>query len=406
MPEKGDPGMNRLHKYSTSLLVVQVVALVCIFGVEITGRILRFDYDFKAMALARTPIYYRQPLQWAGEAFYRRPGPDRWRGQVLRSGLIQSGYIDDGTYEAEPVRTIEYDQDGFRNPSGTGDWHIAVVGDSFTELGYLDYEQLFTTIAAHSIGRKVRNLGVSYTGTLAHSFYLRKFGNARSTTDAVLAFFEGNDIQDIVREHGGLLEWEVKHRNNDPGNATLLTDSLPAQSSFIRALYRLALRRPTRLPAFNAFYKHGGVLEPVQVVNTPPGSEELNLAQRYLVKGALLHWRDTARTLNLRPWLLYLPAKRRVLHAHLSFPQDADPTVSSWTPTDLPGWIRGLCEENGIRFIDPTGALIDAANAGTSPYNLVFDLHLNQEGSEIVGRVLAQALSGQSNEEPAPDRHR
>ncbi len=390
--------MTRLHRCSTSLLVVQIAVLVCILGVEATGRILGFDYEFKAAALSRTPIYYRHPLLWAGEAFYRRPGPDRWRGQVLRSGLIQSGYLDDDTYENETVRTIEYDHEGFRNPADLDDWEIAVVGDSFTELGYLDYEQLFTAIAARKLGKRVRNLGVSYTGTLTHAFYLREFGKAPSTTDAVLAFFEGNDIQDIVREHEGLLEWKAKHRHSDPTNAKPLADSLPAQSSLIRALYRLALRRPAKHPAFNAFYKHGGALEPVQVVTSPPGSEELNLAQQYLVKGALLHWRDTARSLNLRPWLLYLPAKRRVLHSKLSFPRDADPRVSSWTPTDLPGWIRTLCEENGIGFIDPKEALIQAVNGGKSPYNLVFDLHLNREGSEIVGRVLAQALSGQSSE--------
>lgn len=379
------------------MLAFQVVALVCVLGVELTGHILRFDYDFNTAALARTPIYYRQPLLWAGEAFYRRPGPDRWRGQVLRSGLIQSGYIDDGTYRTEPVRTIEYDQDGFRNPSGMSDWHIAVVGDSFTELGYLDYEQLFTTIAARNIRRKVRNLGVSYTGTLAHTFYLRQFGKAPSTTDAVLAFFEGNDIQDMVREHEGLLKWKANHRNSGRDKSALLTDSVPAQSSFIRAVYRLAAGGRPKLRAVNAFYKRGSMLEPVQVVGSPPGSEELNLAQRYLVKGALLHWRDTARSLNLRPWLLYLPDKHRVLHAKLTFPRDADPRLSSWTPTDLPGWIQALCEENDIRFINPTEALVDAANAGRPPYNLVFDNHLNGEGSEIVARALAQALSGRKD---------
>ena len=55
--------------------------------------------------------------------------------------------------------TVQYDEAGFRNPAGMLDWDIAVAGDSFTELGYLRHEDLFTTVLGQILDARVLNLG-------------------------------------------------------------------------------------------------------------------------------------------------------------------------------------------------------------------------------------------------------
>ena len=59
-------------------------------------------------------------------------------------------------------------------------------------------------MAGERLGVRVKNLGVSGTGGFSHAAYLKHYGVAPSTSDAVLVFFEGNDLKDLVRELNGV----------------------------------------------------------------------------------------------------------------------------------------------------------------------------------------------------------
>src|ERR1051325_9802192 len=166
--------------------------MLAILLLEATCRLLGVDFEFKRRAFNEIPIFYRQPVVPVGLAFWRRPGPDLWKGKELDTMYQLNGGVD-GRYAAERPVSIAYDADGFRNPEKLADWEIVVVGDSMTELGFLPYKDLFTTRLGRSLGLRVKNLGVSYTGTLTHTAYLLEFGRAASTRDAVLVFYEGND---------------------------------------------------------------------------------------------------------------------------------------------------------------------------------------------------------------------
>src|SRR5688572_25096295 len=174
------------------LLLVAAAVAGTVLLLEVACRLLGVDFEFKARAFERVPIFYRQPVVPVGDGFFRRPGPATWTGRVLDAGM-RAVQRHEGIYAADPVVTIAYDRDGFRNPEDLADWGVAVAGDSFTELGHLPYEELFTTGLARRLGTGVRNLGVSYTGPFTQTFYLRAYGRAPSTSDAVLVFFEGND---------------------------------------------------------------------------------------------------------------------------------------------------------------------------------------------------------------------
>jgi len=54
---------------------------------EVVCRLVRVDFDFKARAFERVPIFYRQPVVPVGPGFLRRPGPARWSGRVIATWL-------------------------------------------------------------------------------------------------------------------------------------------------------------------------------------------------------------------------------------------------------------------------------------------------------------------------------
>jgi hypothetical protein len=144
-------------------LLALVSVAVTVLLLEIGGRLADFDFEFNAHAFNTVPIFYRQPIVPVGEAFFRRPGPDRWEGNAI-DVMYRMGGGTDGAYRDAPPVVATYDALGFRNPDALADWEIAIAGDSFTELGFLPYDDLFTTRVAGALGVRVKNLGVSYTG--------------------------------------------------------------------------------------------------------------------------------------------------------------------------------------------------------------------------------------------------
>src|SRR5262249_49799046 len=141
-------------------------------------RLTQFDFAQEERKWRAVPPYWRAPIIPSGEAFFRRPGPEPWAGQVLNI-RVQQLHIFPNPYTNEPAVTLVYDEQGFRNEGGWTDWEVAIAGDSFTEQGYLTSDQMFTTILGKLINARVLNLGVSYTGPLSQLSYLRDYGIAK-----------------------------------------------------------------------------------------------------------------------------------------------------------------------------------------------------------------------------------
>jgi hypothetical protein len=381
--------VTRIRSIAGPLLALGSVALT-VLAIEVGFRLADFDFEFKRRAFARVPIFYRQPVVPVGPGFYRRPGPDGWRGQVIRPWARWNGCLDD-VYRDEPERSIAYDSLGFRNPPDLLDWDIVVVGDSFTELGALPDEEIFTTRLGRLLGRRVKNLGVGGTGTYTQAFYLDAWGKASATTDAVLVFFEGNDFLDIVEE--------VRQREEHSRGVARLRleqlpsrlDGLPNQRSFLTAAYRWVTRTPPTgiVDCSNAFFVSDDTRTPVTLEwALPPDRRHLTAELRARVADAIDTFAATATRLGLRPWLAFMPCKRRVLDGHL-VPAPGHPLPA--LPPGTPALIAVIAREAGVHFIDLTPALRAEVEAGRLPVE-TWDSHLNALGAERVARTLADAL--------------
>lgn len=384
--------------------------------IELGFRVARFDFEFKQRAIERTPIFFRQPLVSMGNGLFRREGPARWEGRVL-TPMLERHRVPEHFHPHEPARVIEYDRDGFRNPPGLADWEIAVAGDSFTELGHLPEDALFTTRLSVSLGLRVRNLGVSYTGPWSHVAYLQRFGRAASLRHAVLAFFEGNDLADVVREGRQRRAARVRAAQRafadqllatlgepPPVDERALLAALEPQSSFLlasrRAIARLPSEREPLLP--NAHFAGAEGPVPVTVTYTPASLAESPREVRQQLGAALDAWARTARAAGAEPWLLFLPTKRRVLDGRLDFEPETPEPLRRWAPNPLPEEIRELAAARGIRFVDATPALASEAARGRLPYEPVWDTHLNRLGAAVVARVLEEALREGESARSAP----
>ncbi len=354
-------------------------------------RVIGFNFAAREEeAWRRQPIYFRQPIVPTGSVFFRRPGPEQWIGQVLRTEYRSLGAVPD-PHADEPVITAAYDRRGFRNPDPMTDWGIAVAGDSFTEQGYLAYEQLFTSVLARELDVAVLNLGTSHTGPLAQLSYLEDYGVAAATRHAVIVFFEGNDLEDLAGECKALTRWEeTGHRE---------TREFGKQSSFLRAVNKLVWRarhegwfRAGPKPGWiHAYFTSSEGDIPVRLGYAPPGGAQLPSGTLGDLDRFFRRYAGFQADRHVTAWLAYMPCKERVLHGRIAFTADAPGKVKAWQPTDLPEVVSGLCARHGIGFIDLTPALAGEARDKRLPFNAV-DTHLNAQGSLVVGRELARRL--------------
>jgi hypothetical protein len=291
-------------------------------------------------------------------------------------------------YPDEPVVTIHYDRFGFRNDDDLKAWDIAVAGDSFTELGYLPTEQLFTTILGRRLQRRVLNLGVASTGPFTYLSYLQDYGLCPEIRETLVVFYEGNDMEDLRREQA---DWRRFQKTGQRPRR-----EVHRQTSVLRALGERLRRTDPLAPQLpvDAWFQsaHGRVAVTLQ----PPPRSRADQPAEALQALAIFadRYAAFARQHGVRPWLAYMPCKQRVWHGRLEFIATAADNLKTWQPNDLPAVVAAECARTGIGFIDLTPALREATDrTGELLFNTIYDTHLNAGGSAVVAEALARALT-------------
>lgn len=341
----------------------------------------------------QTSPFFRMPSVRIESVFFRKPGPLHWEGRPLKL-LLENSQAADTTYDDEPLMSADYDTQGFRNAPALADWDITVVGDSYTELGFLPQSELFTSVLAQRSGLRVKNLGASSSGPFTYECFFRHFGSAPSTRHAMFVVFEGNDVTDAEKESLALLDFQRTGRPPDR--------EYHPQPSLLTAAWRAApqwLHPPPRRQFANAWLKLSTQEVPVTLSDAwlPPAPETLTPRQKECFERALRQMHQAATAARVKPWLVLLPACNRLYAGRLRFSPSTPPAAAAWQKNDLPNYITTLAVKHGFTVIDTTPALQAAVDAGRMVYNPVRDFHFNAEGSRIVGETMAAALS-----QPAP----
>lgn len=386
------PPQSGLARFSRRVCVLASALILSLAAIEAFFRGVRFDFRRQAAALERTPPFYRKPALPCGTVFFRRQGPLEWTGQPLRS-VLRALHLEADAYADEPPVRVRYDAFGFRNHPRPEAWEIAVAGDSFTELGHLPHEDLFTTRLAARLGGRVLNLGASNTGPLMHLTYLAEFGRSPATREAMIVFYEGNDWADLAYESAAEQRFRATGRRP--------TREIRPQTSFLRALGEWMRAEPRPAPPAPLPVEAWLLVRTGRVAVTlgppPPAWGDLPPATRAACEDFLRRFAEWARAHAIRPWLAFMPVKQRVWHGLLEFSPAATPEMLRWQPTDAPAALAEACARYRIRFVDLTPALqADTRAHGEPVFNTLYDTHLNARGARVVAEALARAF-----EEPA-----
>ena len=361
-------------------------------SIEAAGRLAKVDFSAFGRASAESkrkayPPWTQEPDLPLPEVYYQHAGPLTWTGQPLRAlEVLRQGT--DNAYVAEPEITVSYDSAGFRNPEGMRDWDVAVVGDSYTELGYLPDEQLSSSVAAQRSGLRIKNLGVCDTGLLTYARYLKRFGAAPSCKKVVFVMFEGNDIQDTTAEYEALQRYKLTGERD--------YRELGPQTSFAKSLVKVVKdARNQRQPQSyqNAWFTAATPELPVTIsVELPVNPQTMTGIQLTALKAGIAACATEAKALGVDATLVYIPVNNRVYHGLLRFGGSLPPEVPVWQPHDLPRLVAEICDDNNLAFVDTTPVLRMAAEKGRYIHNQILDCHVNAEGARLIGEVIADVL--------------
>jgi hypothetical protein len=210
----------------------------------------------------------------------------------------------------------------FRNESGDAEWEVAVAGDSFTELGFLAHDQLFTTLLTKRTGWRVLNLGVSYTGPLSQLSFLQNYGLSSATRDLVIVFYEGNDFVDLDREVAAQRAYHSKGQ--------VAWEDYGPQTSFFRAIGDWVInsnriKGAAQSEEMDALWMGAGGHVRVTVADLPPSPDDLSPETVQALEHFWTEYADLARRHRVRAWLAYMPAKVRVLYSRIRWGSAIDP---------------------------------------------------------------------------------
>ncbi|MGC3944861.1 MAG: hypothetical protein QM762_10150 [Chryseolinea sp.] len=359
---------------------------------EAGGRLAKVDFSAYERASAESkrkayPPWTQEPDLPLPEVYFQHSGPLSWTGQPLRAlEVLRQGT--DNAYLNEPSITVSYDSAGFRNPENMADWDVVVVGDSYTELGYLPDAEMSSSVAGMRSGFRVKNLGVCDTGLLTYARYLQRFGAAPSCKQVVFVMFEGNDIQDTTAEYEALQRFQLSGERE--------YRQLGPQTSFAKSLIKVvrdARNKPRAQSYQNAWFTAARPELPVTIsVELPIGPKEMTGTQLIALKAGVAACAKEAKALGLAATLVYVPVNNRVYNGLLRFGDSLPAEVPVWQPHDLPRLVAELCAERGMAFVDTTPALRAAAEKGRYVHNRILDCHVNTEGAKLIGDVIGDAL--------------
>ena len=121
-------------------------------------------------------------------------GPDQWLESGDLFGFVPQSY--QSAIRKWPHQRPSYTKDGFRTNSSVAPFQVAVVGDSFVEIGESDRATLSEQLKDRT-GLSVINLGLGWYGPYQYLEIIKRYTPILKPQIVVVALYAGNDILDI-----------------------------------------------------------------------------------------------------------------------------------------------------------------------------------------------------------------
>jgi lysophospholipase L1-like esterase len=343
--------------------------------------------------------------------------------------IVRMGFLPRELFGGEPHRyPFETDSEGFRNPAVRSQVDVAALGDSFVDAMTSPREEAWPARLEQITGKRVQNYGTSSYGPQQELYVLKDFAIAHRPRDVVLAYFAGNDLFDAERfddwqgvgdkpgdETAG---WRLKknyRRFETLYLTTLAKRVLPVRATSVSQNSARAVDFGFDRGAYETPTPNG---TPLRFALMPPYLQKL-VAGRAEIEGSrgwrlvcdsLSRMKEICEQHDSRLTVLFVPSKDEVywplierslgqeeLQRSVDFISSynhmrirvADIQANRLVQNDL---MREFCVSAGIRFLDLTPALEQAAASGRAVY-FADDAHWNAAGHEIAARELARLLA-------------
>jgi hypothetical protein len=310
-----------------------------------------------------------------------RPGI-QFSGNTAGDLVNWLGIATDRRYEV----SVQYDQNGFRNPRALDRADIAAIGDSFIEAGLVGDRDIVTSRLADAFGLQVANLGQGGYGPQQELIVLQRYALPLNPKLVIWFLFEGNDLLDVHR-----YEQLRADARNPTTSGSFLSRSATANS--LRTLRWLltptpsadlpeAVRRSCRL-------RRSQPSDAETIYFAYPGAAltERDLSALSLTQQTLVNAQRAARQAGAEFVLVLIPTKFRVYHELCEFPAGA--YGHSWRPNDLPGRLAALAGAIGMPYLDLTIAFRAAAENGPLTY-FPDDGHWNASGHAVAADAVVE----------------
>jgi hypothetical protein len=353
--------------------------------------------DYRTVFATPTPPWRRPGYRADPELIYVREGDQHLRWSSQGGELHQlRGASPWMTYHCD----LRLDGDGFRNAPGLTSAEVVVVGDSLIEGAQVAESEVLTAQLSRLTGFTVANLGRSGYGPQQELAVLRRFALSRRPRTCVWAFYEGNDLQDVIayESYRRDLRWILQGQKSE---------SIYGRG-FVRNALALAIRqwlRPQpRRPAgryTGQFIDAAGRQVPMYFATgvqhgegDPPlpreGAPELDRVQSVLAEAHALCQQQGVELV-----VVFVPSKFRVYRGVCVF--DLDSPCWSWPVDDLPRALASAVAavSAAVKFLDLTPRFQAEAARGALLY-LPDDPHWTAEGHRTAARVLADFLRSSS----------
>ena len=339
---------------------------------------------------------------------YRRTGY-REESSTFRGDLYESSL----GIDAPVIRqSRSYDARGFRLGSSLPPYEIAVIGDSYVEVGETDSDTL-SELLAEASGRSVLNLGRGFYGPHQYLEVLKRYALPEAPKLALFCFFSGNDVADVVEYDRWLRERRYYFFED--------FSEKPFVQRFWIALSDLTTLIRTRLSGrLQASARPRGQIHPDLAVLRlgtrsvtvrmdywdPAASAEEMLARKpwQTLRLLLVEFQRQCARHGITPVVVFMPTKAQI-YARFVTPESGE-SVLKRLPTQLrfgrsaAQTFGRIADELELRLVDLTPRFERLASEGRLLYH-PFDTHWNREGREAAAELIAETLDRRSSAEAA-----
>jgi hypothetical protein len=403
--------VNSLRRFATAGLLVLfwILAVAILVFIALEIPFLRQRVSLKLPYYFVTEVYDMDPeLVFT----YRFTGQPHTVRTLFRGDLFSPWY---GVH-VEPVPAIvNYGANGFRANSSSPPWDVAVIGDSFVEIGKTD-DSTFSEQLADITGMSTYNLGMAWYGPNQYVELLRRFAAPLEPRFVLVMFYGGNDIGDILQYERWRAKgryWAVDRRYWEAPLPRRFAIALgQAGTWFIRHSVQLPRIMWSRLTGREGPYRShlaqvrlGKELVPMVVAPWSRDSSALKLYETRewrALHGLMEEARSISARFGARPIFVYVPTKAEA-YADLISPESGRRVRELLPQQRRLNSVRAeamatLAHDVGVCFVDLLPHFQRLAARGELLYH-PFDTHWNRNGRTEAASLVAGALGWR----PDPD---